>query len=419
MPKQTLLHKLLGLTCRWVLLLTSIIFGAAAQAVPATEQLKTVQQQITREENRLFTLKKRSAELEQALKQATDEGAELQSQKGQMETLLNSLVERSTKLQLGLERGKDRIVTLRQELRERVVAIYKMYRRAGPLKYLAEAHSAVDLIRRARYLARIAQVDYARMERLNSALDDFEREQKELVEIQKKREQNLEELKKLEQALVKKKMQQVALLEDLNREGKRREQTLEQLRKSAERLEKAISRLTGGEEGIKTVAPPKKGKTPAAAETVSTSELASRRGTLSLPVSGKLVRRFGRQQHEEFSEMVFVKGLEFSAAPASKVRAVADGKVAFNQFILGYGNLLIINHGKQFYSLYGRMAGVLLSAGDSVKEGDTIGVLGEVDKSGRNFYFELRIGGKTVDPSGYFKEKLELGKEEKEEMESF
>ena len=103
--------------------------------------------------------------------------------------------------------------------------------------------------------------------------------------------------------------------------------------------------------------------------------------------------------------MVFVKGLEFNARPGARVSAVAAGKVVLNQVLPGFGNVVIVDHGERYYTLYGRLASGLSRVGDVVKKGEVVGVVGEPDKRNRNFYFELRIKGKPVDPLGFFKDK--------------
>jgi murein hydrolase activator len=104
--------------------------------------------------------------------------------------------------------------------------------------------------------------------------------------------------------------------------------------------------------------------------------------------------------------MIFIKGLEFSGNVGEKVRPVAKGKVVFSQLLPGLGNVVIVDHGKRYYTLYGRLSSVLTQLGDIVGRGDTVGILGEPDRKGRNFYFELRQKGKAMNPQPFFSEKL-------------
>jgi septal ring factor EnvC (AmiA/AmiB activator) len=165
---------------------------------------------------------------------------------------------------------------------------------------------------------------------------------------------------------------------------KEREEILTKLRASAGELEAILSRFTGGSGSSDSKAPQ------------------LRVASLPLPVSGEIVQKFGRQKHEQFSDMLFIKGIEFAVAIGDKVRTVREGQVVLSQVLPGYGHLVIIDHGGRCYSLYGRLASSLVGVGAKVKQHDVIGVVGQADERGRNFYFELRLKGKPVDPSPYF-----------------
>ena len=95
--------------------------------------------------------------------------------------------------------------------------------------------------------------------------------------------------------------------------------------------------------------------------------------------------------------------MEFKGQEGSKARAVAKGKVVLKRKLPGFGNVLILDHGKRYYTLYGKLKESLKSVGDQVEVGEELAILGHVDHKGSNFYFELRIGGKAINPIKYFK----------------
>ena len=154
---------------------------------------------------------------------------------------------------------------------------------------------------------------------------------------------------------------------------------------------------------------PDTGETPAVAQFEGRG-LQPLKGKLPLPIAGDLLGTFGRHHHEEFSDIVFSKGLEFGAEEDEKVRAVANGRVILNQPLPGYGNVVIVDHGRRYYSLYGRLKQMLVEVGDVIDQKDTIGVVGEPGKGGRNFYFELRVRGKAINPVAYFRTRLSVKK---------
>ncbi|MDO8988748.1 MAG: peptidoglycan DD-metalloendopeptidase family protein [Sideroxyarcus sp.] len=123
----------------------------------------------------------------------------------------------------------------------------------------------------------------------------------------------------------------------------------------------------------------------------------SLRGKLVLPVRGKVSNQFGTRRPE--STMVWT-GWFLRAAANQPVKAVAAGRVVYADWLRGFGNLLIIDHGRGYMSLYGNNETLYKQVGDSLRGGDTIATVGS---SGGNadsgLYFELRFEGKPFDPN--------------------
>ncbi|ATE62669.1 peptidase M23 [Thauera sinica] len=120
------------------------------------------------------------------------------------------------------------------------------------------------------------------------------------------------------------------------------------------------------------------------------------RGQLHFPVRGELIGRFGAQRAEGGTTW---KGVFIRAASGSDVRAVAAGEVVFSDWLRGYGNLLIIDHGGDYLSVYGNNDALLKEVGAAVKGGDvvaSVGAGGGVADSG--LYFEIRHQGRPLDP---------------------
>jgi septal ring factor EnvC (AmiA/AmiB activator) len=122
---------------------------------------------------------------------------------------------------------------------------------------------------------------------------------------------------------------------------------------------------------------------------------AALRGKLHLPVRGDLVARFGNKR----SDAPSWKGLFIRTKEGDDVHAVAGGRVVFADWLRGFGNLIIIDHGSQYMTIYGNNQSVLKHAGDIVKGGDVIATTGN---SGGNeqsgLYFEMRYQGRAFDP---------------------
>ncbi|WP_435627512.1 murein hydrolase activator EnvC family protein [Candidatus Ferrigenium straubiae] len=120
------------------------------------------------------------------------------------------------------------------------------------------------------------------------------------------------------------------------------------------------------------------------------------KGKLALPVKGEVTNRFGAPRPDS---TVLWKGLFLRTSPGQAVKAIAAGRVVFADWLRGFGNLLIIDHGKGYMSLYGNNETLYKQVGDMLQGGDTVAAVGN---SGGNedsgLYFELRHESKPLDP---------------------
>jgi len=132
-------------------------------------------------------------------------------------------------------------------------------------------------------------------------------------------------------------------------------------------------------------------------------EFSALRGRLRMPVSGQVVGRFGSARAESGAAW---KGLFIRADEGAPVRAVATGRVVFAEWLRGFGNLLIIDHGDDFLSVYGNNDALQVSVGTTVTAAQTIALAGN---SGGHpepgLYFELRHRGQAFDPMKWLGER--------------
>jgi murein hydrolase activator len=123
---------------------------------------------------------------------------------------------------------------------------------------------------------------------------------------------------------------------------------------------------------------------------------AALKGKLRLPVRGDVTNRFGSSREDSG---ISWKGLFIRANEGSEVKSVANGRVIFADWLRGFGNLIILDHGNGYMSLYGNNQSVLKQVGDSVNAGDTIASVGNSGGNETNgLYYELRSQSRPFDP---------------------
>jgi septal ring factor EnvC (AmiA/AmiB activator) len=136
-----------------------------------------------------------------------------------------------------------------------------------------------------------------------------------------------------------------------------------------------------------------------------TADLGKRRGpkelkgNLPMPVKGPVKFAYGQARSVGLSW----QGWLISAASGSEVNNIAYGRVAFSDWLRGYGLLMIIDHGDGFMSLYGNNESLLHEVGDWIEPGAAISTVGSSSQSGAGLYFEIRKNGKALDPAAWLK----------------
>jgi septal ring factor EnvC (AmiA/AmiB activator) len=125
--------------------------------------------------------------------------------------------------------------------------------------------------------------------------------------------------------------------------------------------------------------------------------VATRKGRLPMPLDGPVRHAFGQSRGGGMNWQGWLIGAE----PGSEARAIAYGRVAFADWLRGYGLLLIIDHGQGYMSLYGYNESLLREVGAWVEPGEAISVVGSNPGSAQGLYFELRRNGKAVDPAAW------------------
>ena len=129
----------------------------------------------------------------------------------------------------------------------------------------------------------------------------------------------------------------------------------------------------------------------------SRASVEKQKGRLPMPLQGPVRNAFGQSR----SGGLRWQGWLIGAEAGTEARAIAYGRVAFADWLRGYGLLIIIDHGQGYMSLYGHNESLLREAGAWVEPGDSISIVGSNPGSSQGLYFELRKGGKAIDPAGW------------------
>ena len=125
--------------------------------------------------------------------------------------------------------------------------------------------------------------------------------------------------------------------------------------------------------------------------------LAPFRGALDWPVAGRVTGSFG-ERSGQFGASTVRNGIEIAAVEGTPVRAIHPGTVSYAEPFTGFGNLVIVDHGANTYSLYGYLSVIDVTRGAAVDDSTEIGQVGTAPAGPAALYLELRVDGRSVDP---------------------
>lgn len=127
--------------------------------------------------------------------------------------------------------------------------------------------------------------------------------------------------------------------------------------------------------------------------------LRARKGKLPFPAQGLVEVGFGKVVNPRFNTVTVQKGIDVRAPLGSPVVSIAEGNVVFSGWLKGYGNLVIVDHGSGYHSLYAHLASSSVEVGVAVEEGEGLGQVGDTGSlKGAFLYFEIRKKGQAIDP---------------------
>ena len=198
-----------------------------------------------------------------------------------------------------------------------------------------------------------------------------------------------------------------ARIETMNSEQVRREALLKEIRSKKSLQMAAVESLKASASALdRTVESFSNASPEAAAATVVVAEkpFESLKGLLMMPVKGKIISFFGRYKDRRFNVTQFQSGIYIKADRGEPIRAVYSGKTLFSSWFKGFGNMIIIDHGDHYYTVYAHLEEQFKSKGDPVEAGEVIATVGDTGSfTGAGLHFEVRHHGKPMNPLGWIK----------------
>lgn len=351
--------------------------------------------------------------LEKRLEQTQNRLNALDKDRDALETDIGKLGAEETDLQKQLESTQGRLAEVMRNQYRRV--------EVNPTQAWLAGKSASEAARESYWYERVSAAERELAEQQAAQARELKAIRLGLEKKQDRLEGTIAEQSKSRRELVAQREERNQLVEDLNSKLKNQELERKRLQRDESRLSSVITELTRAIEEAKRKQalaaqqqkqqgqsaggskPSSKPEYTAPPPMPSTGEFAKLKGRLILPVQGTVAGQFGQTRSKDGQGPSW-KGIFIATEAGQDVRAVGNGRVVFSEWLRGFGEIVIIDHGDQFLSVYGNNGKLLKRSGDSVKAGDTIAETG--NSSGNldtGLYFELRHQGQPFDPVSWTK----------------
>jgi septal ring factor EnvC (AmiA/AmiB activator) len=256
------------------------------------------------------------------------------------------------------------------------------------IKLMFSQQDAGDLQRNLIYYQYFSNARVELIKRVQQDIDTLLKTEADINIIKQVLESSHKQLEEQEKDLKKSVLERKVIIASLDQQLKTQGGALSKLKVDAKALESLISSI---EEILVESPEPRFDDRP----------FAKMRGQLAWPVKGKVNRVFGRQK--QWSELRW-QGVLIEAPVGSHVRAISGGRIAFADWLRGLGNIIIIDHGNSYLSLYGHNESLFMSAGEWVEAGDIISSVGSSGGQNKSsLYFEIRNKGKPQNPTTWCK----------------
>ncbi len=302
-----------------------------------------------------------------------------------------------------IKASNEQLTRLKKRFSKRAVMMYK----AGTysdFELLLTSASVSQFFFRLKYLKIINDYDRKLSSSINSAITDLNIEEGRLLREINEREKIILEKEKEKKNLTKSRHDRKGLLRQIRKDKGSLKQLVKDKEEAAKQVESIIAALVEERERLEELARRRK---VSIEDLVIDADFASYKGKLVWPAVGKVTARFGKRKHPILKTITENSGIDISVKEGTEVVSVLTGRVTSITWIRGFGNTVIIDHGRGYYSVYTHLAEIFVTPTETVGTGQRIASVGETGSlEGSELHFEIWHNREKQNPMLWLKKAL-------------
>ncbi|PKL51912.1 MAG: hypothetical protein CVV37_03995 [Nitrospira bacterium HGW-Nitrospira-1] len=252
---------------------------------------------------------------------------------------------------------------------------------------LMNAEDIPRIMRAWKYLENLTRYEHSVLTAYRANISALNKKAEELRILRAELEENTEKVKSKEIEMGEKKREKELILTSVRNEKNSRRKMISELKEASQKLLDFIRESS-------------------VTDDYSAKGFGRVKGNLLWPAEGKIAISYGSQKDPQFGTPVFRNGIHIQTDASEDAQSVYAGKVIFAEWFKGFGQLVIVNHGSGYHTLYGNLSEIFTRVGDIIKEKQIIGKVGTSGiLNAAGLYFEIRYKGKPLDPVQWLKRK--------------
>jgi septal ring factor EnvC (AmiA/AmiB activator) len=363
------------------------LFTDYGYAATPQEEYKRIQKEIDSHKGKLEEVKRRESsvlnDLERTNMQLNVVEAELRKYRKKLMNTESNI----SKVETEISMNKSSIEKRREWIKRKLRAMQKYGHAADIVLLFSSTDDISQVMRSGKSLQYIAAYEHRVLNTYKENLEGLQEKNRQLMMLKTELIKNKEKIRAEEASLAEKKKEKEILLASVKKEESSYTKMLKELKDASKRLLEVIRETEK-------------------ADTFSAEGLSKLKGKLPWPVEGKVAIPYGTQKDPQFNTPIFRSGAYIQAGADTFAKAVYNGKVVFAEWFKGYGQLVIINHGDGYHTLYGSLSEIFTKVGDIIKVKQIVGRVGNSGiLNAPGLYFELRYKGKPLDPLQWLKKR--------------
>jgi septal ring factor EnvC (AmiA/AmiB activator) len=365
--------------CTLLLALSSLFLAPFGFSATPQEDLKKIKREIKEQREKIEKAERRErsilTEIEETGKDLSTVEVELRKYRKRLKNTESEI----SKVETDISINRGSIERQREWIKRKMRAMQKNWYPGDIILLFSGTDNVSQLMKNWKNLEYIALYESRILNNYKENLRELQEKEKQLKVLNAELAKNTEKVKTKEAELAGKKQEKEELLASVQKEKSSYEKMLKELKEASRRLLDVI------QESVK--------------DTYRAKGFIGLRGKLPWPAEGKVAIPYGSSRDPQFNTPVFRSGIFIQTGDDINAKSVHAGKVVFAEWFKGYGQLMIVNHGDGYHTLYGSLSEIFSKVGDIINVGQIIGRVGNAGiLNAPGLYFEVRYKGKPLDP---------------------